>query len=253
MSDDAAEHDVSDAAADVGTASDDGEPTDGDADVEAGDGADARNGSAIAEDLADRVADHDEALADEVRGLQAELESREERAAELEERVEELESKLKRKAADFENYKKRAERRREELKERATEDLVERVVPIRDDLVRALDQDGDAGLRDGIESTLATFDRVLEEENVEPVEPDPGEEVDPHRHEVMMRVESDRPEGRIVDVYRPGYVMAGQVIQTAQVTVSEGSADDEVPNGTETDGTDDDAGVGDEDGTEGAA
>ncbi|MFB6302613.1 MAG: nucleotide exchange factor GrpE [Haloferacaceae archaeon] len=228
MSDDAAECDASDAnsaaTAGVGTASDDEELTDAEGDD--GTVADARNGSTAAADLADRVADHDEALADEVRNLQADLASKEDRVAELEERVEELEAKLKRKAADFENYKKRAERRREELKERAAEDLVERVVEVRDDLVRALDQKGDAGLRDGIESTLDTFDRVLEEENVEPIEPAPGDEVDPHRHEVMMRVESDRPEGRIVDLYRPGYEMAGHVVQTAQVTVSDGSAGD---------------------------
>jgi molecular chaperone GrpE len=39
----------------------------------------------------------------------------------------------------------------------------------------------------------------------------------------MMRVESDQPEGTVVDVYRPGYEMAGSIVQEAQVTVSEGS------------------------------
>jgi molecular chaperone GrpE len=222
MSDDAAERDASDAdpaaATGVGT-------TAGDGDASEATPTGAENGSEA--DLADRVAAHDEALASEVRAVQADLASSEERVAELEERVESLESKLKRKAADFENYKKRAEERREELKERAAEDLVEKVVAVRDDLVRALDQDEDAGLRDGIESTLATFDRILDEENVDPVEPSPGDEVDPHSHEVLMRVESDRPEGRIVDVYRPGYVMGDRVIQTAQVAVSEGAAGDE--------------------------
>jgi molecular chaperone GrpE len=174
------------------------------------------------ERLADRVTEHDADLGETVR---EQLRAREERIEELEDEIEELEGKVKRKAADFENYKKRAERRREELRERATEDLIERLTDVRDNLVRALDQDEGVDIRDGVASTLETFDRVFEEENVETVEPEPGEEVDPHRHEVMMRVESDQPEGTVVDVYRPGYVMADHVVQTAQVTVSEGPAD----------------------------
>jgi molecular chaperone GrpE len=178
-------------------------------------------------DLVDAVAEHDQELAERV----ADLRTERERATE---RIEEVEAKLKRTAAEFENYKRRQERRREELKERAAADLVERLTDVRDNLVRALDQDEGADIRDGVVSTLERFDEVLDEEGVEPVEPEPGTEVDPHRHEVLMRVESDRPEGEVVDVYRPGYVLADRVLQTAQVTVSEGG-----------DGSDDD-GAGDD-------
>jgi len=172
--------------------------------------------------LAEAVADHDEALAEEAEALAEDVAALRERA----DRADELESTLKRKQAEFENYKKRQEREREKLKERATEALVERVVEVRDDLVRALDQDEDADLRDGLAGTLATFDEVLAEEGVEPVEPAPGDEVDPVRHEVLMREASDHPEGTVVRCYRPGYEMAGHVVQTAQVTVSEGSDDE---------------------------
>lgn len=65
----------------------------------------------------------------------------------------------------------------------------------------------------------------MERENVEVVEPAPGEETDPQRHEVLMRVEADQPEGTVADVHRPGYEMAGTVLRAAQVTVSEGSGD----------------------------
>jgi molecular chaperone GrpE len=171
-------------------------------------------------DLVDQVAEHDEQLGAAVQNRIEELEAE---LAETEERAADLESKLKRKQADFQNYKKRAEKRRAELKERATEDFLTRLVPVRDDLVRALDQDEDVDIRDGVESTLEAFDRVLESENVTPIHPDAGEEVDPTRHQVMMRVESDQPEGTVVDVYRPGYEMAGTVIQETQVTVSDGN------------------------------
>jgi molecular chaperone GrpE len=173
--------------------------------------------------LADRVADYDAELGDAVADLEARIEELEADLAAAEERADDAESRLKRTQADFQNYKKRAEKRREEIKERATEDFVTRLVPVRDDLVRALDQEAGVDIRDGVESTLSSFDRVLEEENVVPIQPAAGDEVDPTRHQVMMRVESDLPEGTVVDVYRPGYEMAGAVIQEAQVTVSEGN------------------------------
>lgn len=177
--------------------------------------------ASVDDGLADSVSKHDEELAEEVADLEAALATAETELAEKRSEVEDLEERLKRKQADFQNYKKRAKKRQTQLKERATEDLVERVVTIRDNLIRALDQDEDADIRPGIESTLEEFDRILADENVELIEPEPGEDVDPTRHQVMMRVESDQPEGSIVDVYQPGYEMAEKVIREAQITVSQ--------------------------------
>jgi molecular chaperone GrpE len=171
--------------------------------------------------LAERVAEYDEDLADEVYTLAERVATLESTLEERESEVADLTDRLKRTRADFQNYKKRAKKRQDQLEERATEDFVTRVVSVRDNFVRALDQDDDADLRDGLEGTLKEFDRILAEENVTPVEPDAGDDVDPERHEVLMRVESDYPAGTVVDVYRPGYEMAGKVVQTAQVTVSE--------------------------------
>jgi molecular chaperone GrpE len=173
--------------------------------------------------LAARVAPHDEDVAadvatleDRVAELEAELEAKEERE-------EELASRLKRTQADFQNYKKRAKKKQEDIRERATADFVERVVKVRDNLVRALDQEEGADIRPGVESTLEEFDRILDAEDVHPIDPEPGTDVDPTRHEVMMRVDSEQPEGTVADVYQPGYEMAGKVIREAQVTVSSGS------------------------------
>jgi molecular chaperone GrpE len=180
--------------------------------------------AAVDEELAAEVGDHMERAAD----LDAELSEMEAELAERDDRIEELESTLKRTKADFQNYKKRAEKRKEQIKERATEDLIERLIDVRDNLVRALEQDADADIRDGVEATLSTFDRVLEDENVEAIHPEPGTEVDPQVHEVVVRVDGDQPAGHVEDVYRPGYRMAGKVLQAAQVTVSEsGDGSDE--------------------------
>lgn len=173
-------------------------------------------------DLVARVAVEDEELAAEVGEVVDEAETLVAELADREETIEELESKLKRARADFQNYKKRAKERETQLKERATEDLVERLLDVRDNLARAVEQEGDeADIRDGVEATLASLDRILHDENVEAIEPTVGDEVDPDVHEVVTRVDAVQPPGHIVDVYRPGYKLAGKVIRPAQVTVAE--------------------------------
>jgi len=222
---------------------------DADADVDAGDESDPADGAGPSEpdprpdvesidgtdvdppaELVERVDDAGaEAVAGELHALRNRLRELRERLDDREDRVEELESSLKRTKADFQNYKKRQERRREQERRRATEDLVERLLDVRDNLDRALDVEGEAeadDIRDGVDSTLRQFDRVLDDEGVAAIDPAPGTEVDPQRHEVLMRVESDRPEGTIADVHRPGYEMGEKVLRPAQVTVSEGSPGD---------------------------
>ena len=173
---------------------------------------------ATAADLVERVEEHaDGELAREVDDLRERAATAAERADE----VEELETQLKRKQADFQNYKKRAKQRQEEQEARATEDLVTRLLEVRDNLSRALDQDEEVDIRPGVESTLEEFDRVLDDENVDPIDPAPGDAVDPQRHEVMLRVDSDEPSDTVAEVYRPGYEMGEKVLRPAQVTVSE--------------------------------
>ncbi|RLM63523.1 nucleotide exchange factor GrpE [Halorubrum sp. Atlit-8R] len=212
-----AEDEAGDAARTNGTA----EATAEEAAAESADG-DARHDD---EALAAAVAEHDEALAREVAALEADLAETREALRERDEEVDELTSKLARVKADFSNYKERAKRKQEEIRERASEALVERIAPVRNDLLRALDQDEGSDLRPGVESTLEKFDDVLADEGVEPIEPEPGEEVDPARHQVMLRVDSDRPEGTIHEVYEPGYEMGDRVLSEAKVTVSTGDGE----------------------------
>ncbi|PSP57270.1 nucleotide exchange factor GrpE [Halobacteriales archaeon QH_7_66_36] len=183
---------------------------------------DAQDTTAPDEELVDRIADADpEETAREVASLRTRVEELESDLREERERADELESKLKRKQADFQNFKKRQQQKTEDARRRATEDLVERLLDVRDNLVRALDQEEGADIRDGVETTLRGFDDVLDDENVETIEPEPGTELDPVHHEVLMRVDSDQPEGTVADLHRPGYEMAGKVLRPAQVTVAD--------------------------------
>jgi len=186
------------------------------------------------DDLRQRVAESDtEAVAHTLATFDETVTQLETELADERERTEDLESRLRRKQADFQNYKKRQKERLETERERATEGLVERLLDVRDNLERALSADADTDIRGGVESTLAQFDRELDRENVEPIEPAVGDTVDPGRHEVLATVPSAEPADAIADVHRPGYEMAGKVLRPAQVTVSDGDTDDS--EGTETD------------------
>ena len=212
-----------DAAADAASANGTAEAT---AEGTSGESGDAAAGARTTEDgeaLAAAVAEHDEALAREVAALEAELDETRDELLGAEAEAEELTSKLARVKADFSNYKQRAKRKQDEIRERASEQLVERITPVRNDLLRALDQEEGSDLRPGVESTLEKFDEVLAEEGVEPIAPEPGDEVDPSRHQVMLRVESDQPEGTVHEVYEPGYEMGDRVVSEAKVTVSDDS------------------------------
>ncbi|CQH53581.1 DnaJ/DnaK ATPase stimulator GrpE [Halobacterium hubeiense] len=190
--------------------------------------ADADAEDASGESLAERVREHDEDLGDEVADLEARVAELEDDLSEAEDEVEDLTERLQAKQADFQNYKQRAKQRQEDIRERATEDLVERLLDVRDNLGRALEEEsGDVeSLREGVKLTRKEFDRVLDAEGVSEIAPEEGAEVDAQRHEVMMRVDSDQPEGTVADVYRSGYEMGGKVLRPAQVTVSEGTGDE---------------------------
>jgi len=181
----------------------------------------------VDEDLVASVEASDpETIARAIQLLRLELDRAEEAIAEHRERADDLESRLKRKQADFQNYKKRQKKRKQAEIERATEDLVSRLLDVRDNLQRALEHD-DADVRSGVESTLKQFDSELERENVEPIQPRPGDDVDPQRHEVLATIAADQPADTIAEVHRPGYRMADKVLRPAQVAVSDGSNHDD--------------------------
>ena len=222
--DDAVDVEAPDAEGDAARTNGTAEATAEEGSAESADGepADARRDE---EALAAAVAEHDAALAREVAAMEADLAEARAALRERDEEAEELKSKLARVKADFSNYKERAKRKQDEIRERASEALVERLAPVRNDLLRALDQEEGSDLRPGVESTLEKFDEVLAEEGVESIAPEPGEEVDPARHQVMLRVDSDRPEGTIHEVYEPGYEMGDRVLSEAKVTVSTGDGE----------------------------
>lgn len=142
-------------------------------------------------------------------------------AAELEavraERDEHLDS-VKRLRAEFENSRKRAERERERILHSASEKLVTELLPVLDNLDRALEAEGD--IREGVRSTRDQLVSVLSEEGLSTVVSD-GEHFDPNVHEAVMGQPSEEYEdGTVIQTFERGYVLNGKPIRPAKVVVA---------------------------------
>ena len=124
--------------------------------------------------------------------------------------------------ADFENYRKRAAKEMAAAGERAKVGLVRDLLPVVDNLERALDsaQNGGAGLAEGVRLVLSELQGVLAREGVEALEP-AGESFDPTVHEALStRAEDGAEPGVVLDVVEKGYRMSDTVIRPARVVVS---------------------------------
>ena len=134
---------------------------------------------------------------------------------------------LRRLAAEFDNYKKRVAREHAEIRERANERLLTELLPVYDDLERALEAFGDGRDGDAIADGVALVQRslwgVLEREGVSIIDP-VGEMFDPHRHEALLSQPSDRPEGTVLEVVQRGYDLGERVLRPARVIVAGGGS-----------------------------
>ena len=153
------------------------------------------------------------------------------RVEELERRVEEVERErdehlndLKRLAADFENYRKRAVRDQESLVARAHERLVKELLPVLDDLERALAAAADheeAKLEEGVRLVARELESALTKEGLVEIETDGH--FDPHVHEALLSQPSEEDEGAILQVLQKGYRLGDRVLRPARVVISQGS------------------------------
>lgn len=128
--------------------------------------------------------------------------------------------------AEFENYRKRMQREQADAIARAGQRLVEELLPVLDNLERAIDHTtagGDiADLLKGVELVRSQFLDVFGKEGVEVDDPF-GRPFDPSREQAVgQREDAEVPDGTVVDVYQKGYAMHGKVIRPAMVVVSTG-------------------------------
>jgi molecular chaperone GrpE len=138
------------------------------------------------------------------------------------EEEQEVDDRLLRLAADFENYKKRAARERAEYVALANERLVKELLPILDDLERALsaaEEHEEAQLEEGVRLVHRSLAQLLAREGLKEIETEG--QFDPHVHEALLSQPSEAEEGAVIDVIQKGYRLGDRVIRPARVIVSE--------------------------------
>ena len=133
----------------------------------------------------------------------------------------ELKEQLLRRRAEFENFRKRMERERENARTDAIATVLKALGPVLDNLDRALGAEGsDASLREGVELTRRELLAILESQGVKLEDPQ-GQPFDPERHQALAHEPVPGvPEGTVVEVYRKGYSYRDRLLRPALVKVA---------------------------------
>lgn len=140
------------------------------------------------------------------------------------EEIQALNDKYLRLAAEFENFKRRAQRDQSDTVRFANEKLLKDLLPTIDNLERAIacgrEQTDNNGLLEGVELTYKQFLDTLEKVGVKQVV-SVGEPFDPAKHQAVGQVESSNvPENCVVDEYQKGYFLQERILRPAMVTVA---------------------------------
>ena len=161
-------------------------------------------------------------MTDEPQTTEEEVEQPDPLAEVTRERDEYLDA-LQRLKAEFDNYRKRTSREQSDLSTRAAQRLVGELLPVLDDLERALaaaEEHEEAKLEDGVRLVHRSLVDALQKEGLAEIETDGA--FDPHVHEALLAqpVEDAEP-GSVVEVLQKGYRLGDRVLRPARVVVAE--------------------------------
>jgi len=168
--------------------------------------------------------DRHEVAVSEEEAAASELEADLARLSQLQSERDEYLDTLRRVQAEFENYRKRVIKEQTALVDRATEGLVEQLLPVLDSFELALKNFDAAGgqdtesVRKGVELVYAELLGVLEKSGLSRIEAE-GKPFDPNVHEAVMQEDGDG-EPVVTDVLRTGYTLKGRVLRPAMVKVT---------------------------------
>ncbi|EGK12657.1 nucleotide exchange factor GrpE [Kroppenstedtia eburnea] len=162
--------------------------------------------------------------AEVLNALQEELERAKEEANRWKKEADENYEGLLRARADLENFRRRTRKDQQELAKYAAAPLVESLLPVIDNLERALDAGAKSeeaeALHKGVEMISRQLLQTLEEHGLSPIEAE-GKEFNPHEHNAVMQVEADGVEsGMVVEELQKGYRFKERVIRPSMVKVS---------------------------------
>lgn len=168
----------------------------------------------------------EEADSPETSGDEASEEASAEAAvAKAKEEAAEWQGKYLRLHAEWDAYRRRMKEQREEESRRATEKLVEDIIPVLDDFERSIDyanENGEEGLLGGVTAVYAKLNEVLVKEGVEVIDP-VGQPYEALEAQAVATVDNPNvPDETVEQVYQKGYRMGNKVIRPAMVTVAVG-------------------------------
>ncbi|MEE8359241.1 MAG: nucleotide exchange factor GrpE [Candidatus Hydrothermarchaeales archaeon] len=131
---------------------------------------------------------------------------------------------LQRLQADFENFKKNAEKDKAEYVKYASEGLIKDLIDVYENLERAIENgkesDNTEALLEGVEITFKQMKNIMEKEGLEPINA-LGEKLDPYKHEVLLsETRKDLEEGTILEEIQRGYTLNKKVIKYSKVKIS---------------------------------
>ncbi len=135
--------------------------------------------------------------------------------------LEELKDRYLRVCADFDNYRKRTVREIKEIREIATEHLIKELLPVLDNFERALKHvpDPEDVFVSGIRMVFSQLKDILMARGLLPLE-SVGQPFNPNVHDALAQIESEQPEGTVVQEYEKGYMLGKRVLRPAKVIVS---------------------------------
>ncbi|HTQ30946.1 MAG TPA: nucleotide exchange factor GrpE [Opitutaceae bacterium] len=136
-------------------------------------------------------------------------------------------------SADLENFRRRAVREKEELRQFAAARVLEDLLPVLDNLALGLAAAKQPGadaktLVTGVELVLGQMKTLLAQQGLKEINPAAGQPFDPHQHEsISHQASADVPAGHVLSVVRTGFALNGRLLRPASVVLSSGPAQEE--------------------------
>ena len=144
---------------------------------------------------------------------------------ELNQQVSDEKDKFLRLFAEFENYRKRTSKERLELFKTASQELMIALLPISDDMDRALQEfkkTNNNDLIQGFELIYSKFNEILKSKGLNELKVKKGDKFDPESHEAITQIkaEKEKNKGKIVDVIEKGFLLGDKIIRYPKVIVA---------------------------------
>jgi molecular chaperone GrpE len=148
-------------------------------------------------------------------------------AADLQRQRDDYYDRLLRKTAEFDNYRRRIERERQQVTEAAAADVLEELLPLVDDMERALATEAHGAsaeaYRRGVELIHRQLLEILRKRGVRPIEA-LGADFDPHYHQAVSHEPAEgHRDGEVIEEFRRGYLLGDRLLRPSMVKVAKGA------------------------------